>query len=103
MVQSYLVRQGCGFWWYVLFRPPPPPTPELNETGTIRKHWNRGTIYAETKRVLEQLSEIRAGMFTKKLWLTHVICYMESVQVVILVQPTNTVGPKPQQSSRQRG
>ena len=24
-----------------------------HETGTIRKHWNRATIYAETKRVLE--------------------------------------------------
>ena len=34
--------------------------PELDETGTIRKHWNNATIYAETKRVLEQLSEIRA-------------------------------------------
>ena len=51
-----LVRQGCGFWWHVFVRPPP----ELHETGTIRQHWNRATIYAETKRVLEQLSEIRA-------------------------------------------
>ena len=33
---------------------------ELHGTGTIRKHWNRATIYAETKRVLKQLSEIRA-------------------------------------------
>ena len=30
-------------------------TPELHETGTIRKYWNRTTIYAETKRVPEQL------------------------------------------------
>ena len=34
--------------------------PELHETGTIRKHWNRATIYVETKRVHEQLSEICA-------------------------------------------
>ena len=34
--------------------------PELHETGTIPKHWNRATIYAETKHVPEQLSEIRA-------------------------------------------
>ena len=33
---------------------------ELHETGTIRKHWNRATIYAETKRVHKQLSEIHA-------------------------------------------
>ena len=53
------------FWWHVFggtflvarFCSPPP---ELHETGTIRKHWNRATIYAETKRVPEQLSEIRA-------------------------------------------
>ena len=36
------------------------PPPELHETGTIRKHWNRATIYVETKRVHEQLSEICA-------------------------------------------
>ena len=34
--------------------------PELHETGTIRKHWKRATVYAETKRVHEQLSEICA-------------------------------------------
>ena len=39
--------------------------PEPHETGTIRKHWNRATIYAETKRVHEQHSD--AGMRTKKL------------------------------------
>ena len=37
-----------------------PPPPELHETGTIRKLWNRATIYAETKCVHEQLSEIHA-------------------------------------------
>ena len=41
--------------WHVFVRPP-----ELHETGTIRKHWNRATIYAETKRVHKQRSEIRA-------------------------------------------
>ena len=40
--------------------PPPPPPPELHETGIIRKHWNRATIYAKTKRVHKQASEIRA-------------------------------------------
>ena len=55
MVQLYIVRHGCSFWLHVFVGPP-----ELHETGTIRKHWNRATIYAETKRVPEQLSEIRA-------------------------------------------
>ena len=55
MLQSYLVREGCGFLGHVFVRPP-----ELHETGTIRKHWNRATIYVETKRVHEQLSEICA-------------------------------------------
>ena len=32
--------------------------PELHGTGTIQKRWNRATIYAKTKRVLKQLSEI---------------------------------------------
>ena len=41
-----------------IFVPPPHPL-GLHETGTIRKHWNRATIYAETKCVLGQLSEIR--------------------------------------------
>ena len=27
------------------------PPPELHETGTIRKHWNRATKYAKTRRV----------------------------------------------------
>ena len=52
--------RGAGFGGTFLFAPPPPPPPELHETGTIRKHWNRATIYAETERVPEQLSEIRA-------------------------------------------
>ena len=47
--------RGAVFGGTFLFAPP-----ELHETGTIRQHWNRATIYAETKRVLEQLSEIRA-------------------------------------------
>ena len=50
--------------------------PELDETGTIRKHWNNATIYAETKRVLEQLSEIRALECSLKNW------NLESVQIV---------------------
>ena len=37
----------------------PPPPPSYMKTGTIQKHWNRATIYAKTKRVHEQLSEIR--------------------------------------------
>ena len=36
------------------------PPPELHETGTIRKHRNQATKYAETKRVHETESEIRA-------------------------------------------
>ena len=55
MVQSYFVREGCGFLVHVFFLPL-----ELHETGTIRKHWNRATIYAVTKSVHKQLSEIRA-------------------------------------------
>ena len=35
------------------------PPPELHKTGTIQKYWNGATIYAETKCVLEQLSDIR--------------------------------------------
>ena len=53
MLQSYLVREGCSFLVHVF-------SPEVHETGTIRKHWNRATIYAENKRVHEQLSEIPA-------------------------------------------
>ena len=48
-------ERGAVFWCTFLFAPP-----EVHETGTIRKHWNRATIYAETKRVHEQLSEIPA-------------------------------------------
>ena len=36
------------------------PPPELHETGTIRKHWNRAAIYVETKRVPGTESEIQA-------------------------------------------
>ena len=57
--------------------------PELHETGTIRKHWNRATIYAETKRVHEQLSEIHAlecGL--KNCVKRNVMCNTETVQTV---------------------
>ena len=60
MVQLYIVRHGCSFWWHVFVCPP-----ELHETGTIRKHWNMATIYAETKHVLEQLSEISDEIFVR--------------------------------------
>ena len=62
MVQLNLVQEGCSFWGHVFVCPP-----ELHETGTIRKHWNRATIYAETKRVYEQLGDTCSGMGTKKL------------------------------------
>ena len=55
MVQLYLVREGCDFLGHVFVCPP-----ELHETGTIQKHWNRATIYVETKRAHEQLSQICA-------------------------------------------
>ena len=48
-----------------------PPPPELHETGTIWKHWNRATIYAETKCVHEQLTEIHVlecGLKNCKTW-----------------------------------
>ena len=47
------------------------PPPELHETGTIWKHWNRATIYAETKCVHEQLTEIHmleCGLKNCKTW-----------------------------------
>ena len=86
-----LCKRGAVFGGMFLFGPS-----ELHETGSIQKHWNRATIYAETKRVLKHLSEIHTlEMWTEKLQLTHVLCNMETVQidkhiVDILVQPTHT-------------
>ena len=48
------------------------PPPELHETGTIRKHWNRATIYAKTKRVHEARSEIHAVVCGLKNWETDI-------------------------------
>ena len=72
MLKSYL---GAVFWCTFLFVPP-----ELHETGTIRKHWNRATIHAETKCVKEQLSEIRP--LECELKIHNVMCNMETVQTV---------------------
>ena len=49
-----LFERGAVFRGMFLFA-----SPELHETGIIRKHWNRATIYAETKRAHEKHSEIR--------------------------------------------
>ena len=47
--------QGCSFWWHIFVCP---PWAAWNRYSW--NHWNRATIYAETKHVLEQLSEICA-------------------------------------------
>ena len=47
--------QGCSFWWHIFVGP---PWAAWNRYSW--KHWNRATIYGETKHVLEQLSEICA-------------------------------------------
>ena len=54
MFTDALFERGAVFRGMFLFA-----SPELHETGIIRKHWNRATIYAETKRAHEKHSEIR--------------------------------------------
>ena len=46
--------RGAAFLSTFLLAPP-----ELYETGTIQKHWNRATKYAETKRVHEVGAEVQ--------------------------------------------
>ena len=59
------------------------PLPELHETGNLRKYWNRGTIYAETKHVHKQLSEIRAlECELKNCGKRNVMCNTDAVQTV---------------------
>ena len=82
-------ERGAVFWCTFLFAPP-----ELHETGTIRKHWNRATIYVETKRVHEQLSEIRALECGLKNVVNAMLCAYGNCanSKHIIVLPTHTVG-----------
>ena len=44
------------------------PLPKLHKIGTIQKQWKRATIYAETKHVHEQLSQIHRLECRLKNW-----------------------------------
>ena len=68
------MRKGCNLAWHVSFRPPP----ELYDTGTIRKHWNQATKYAETKRVHGTGSEIHAVVCGPKIAVDACMCKVSS-------------------------
>ena len=43
------------------------PPPELHETGTVLKHWNRATEYVKTGYVHDLVSEIYALVCKQKI------------------------------------
>ena len=55
-------NRGAVFLSTFLFAPP-----ELHETGTVLKHWNRATEYVKTGYVHDLVSEIYALVCRQKL------------------------------------